>query len=176
MLERKLPVATAILLVAGVTACWLGSCTHAARTAEQVQKADPTAEDQRDLQGTWIMMTEEDQGRKLPEEKLQTRFRLIIEDAKWTLKENQGPEMKEWKVKLDATKRPKQADFTYLFGNNKGKVSYGIYERKGDTLRLCIAEPGQRRPTKFDGKGKNTLILFKRSKSTGQAGGENKTK
>jgi uncharacterized protein (TIGR03067 family) len=155
MFQSKLQAATGMALAMGVTVFGIA---RVARSAP-----DPTAEDQKNLQGTWIMMTEEDQGRKLPEEKLQTRFRLVIKDAKWTLKENQGPEMKQWKVKLDATRRPKQGDFTYLFGNNKGRVSFGIYELKGDTLRLCIAEPGENRPTRFEGKGKNTLIHFKRT-------------
>jgi uncharacterized protein (TIGR03067 family) len=135
---------------------------------------DKTTEDEKNLQGTWIMMTEEDQGRELPEETLQKRFRLVIEGAKWTLKENQGPERKEWNVKLDGTRSPKQGDFTYLFGNNNGKVSFAIYELKGDSLRLCVAEPGESRPREFDGKGKNTLILFKRTKSEGPAGGSDK--
>jgi uncharacterized protein (TIGR03067 family) len=93
------------------------------------------------------MMTEEDQGRDLPEEELQERFRLVVEGDKWTLKENNGPEMKEWNDKIDSTKSPKEGDFTYLFGSNKDNVSLAIYELDGDTLRLCIAEPGESRPS-----------------------------
>jgi uncharacterized protein (TIGR03067 family) len=169
MFESKLQVVRAMLLAVGVTGLGVDSCTHAAPADEQAKKTDKTAEDQKNLQGTWIMMTEEDQGRTLPEETLQKRFRLVIEGAKWTLKENQGSERKEWNVKLDSTRSPKQGDFTYLFGNNKGKVAFAIYELKGDALKLCIADPGERRPKKFDGKGKNTLILFKRTKSKGSA-------
>ena len=164
MFESKLPSATAMLLAVSLTAFGLGGCTVAAPADEQAQKADKATQDQKKLQGTWIMMAEEDQGRTLPEDVLQKRFRLVIEGAKWTLKETQGPERKEWKVKLDGTKSPKQGDFTYLFGNNKGKVAFAIYELNGDALKLCIAEPGESRPMKFDGKGKNTLILFKRAK------------
>jgi uncharacterized protein (TIGR03067 family) len=128
MFESKRQVATAILLALGVAGCWILCCTHIAGADGPAQKSDKNTEDQSQLQGTYIMMAEEDQGRKLPEEKLRTRFRLVIEGAKWTLKENEGPEKKEWKVELDATKSPKQGNFTYLFGNNKGKVSFAIYE------------------------------------------------
>jgi len=176
MFVIKSGAATAILLAAGVAGvCAIGG-TRAAPTDEQVRtkKDDKATEEGEKLKGTWVLMTEEDQGRKLPEEKLQERFRLVIEGDRWTLKETKGPEKKEWKVRLDATKRPRQGDFTYLFGNNKGKVSFAIYELKGDFLKLCVAEPGEIRPTKFEGKGKNSLLLFKRSQSKPSDKGEGK--
>jgi uncharacterized protein (TIGR03067 family) len=169
MFESKF--ATAMLLALGLWVFGAGCCDS---VPSEEKKADETTEDQKNLQGTWIMMTEKDQGRDLPEETLQKRFRLVIEAVKWTLKENQGPERKEWNVKLDATKSPKQGDFTYLFGNNKDKVAFAIYELNRDALRLCIAEPGEPRPSKFDGKGKNTLILFKRTKPKSSDAGEDK--
>jgi hypothetical protein len=85
-----------------------------------------------------------------------------------------GPERRAWDVKLDGTKSPQRGDFTYLFGDHKGKVSFAIYEIKGDSLRLCVAEPGESRPSEFNGKGKNTLILFKRAKPKGPAPGAGK--
>jgi hypothetical protein len=53
-------------------------------------------------------------------------------------------------------------------------VSFAIYELKGDSLRLCVAEPGEIRPTKFEGKGKNSLLLFKRSQSKPSDKGDGK--
>jgi uncharacterized protein (TIGR03067 family) len=162
----NLRVSVVVLLAAAASGMGPIGCNHPASTTQPAdsREDDKTAEDQKRLEGAWIMMTEEDQGRELPADKLQERFRLVIEGSKWTLKENNGPEKKEWDVRTDSAKSPKQADFTYLFGENKGRVSHGIYELKGDSLRACIAEPGESRPTEFDGKGKKTLILFQRVK------------
>ena len=165
MYVTSLQFPRAVLLALAAAGIWLGASVRPAPSAPPVAtpQDDKAGEEQRKLNGTWIMMTEEDHGRNLPAEKLRERFRLIIAGNRWALKETNGPEKKEWNVKLDAASNPKHADFTYLFGDNKERVSLGIYELKGDSLKLCIAEPGESRPARFDGKGKKTLLEFKRS-------------
>lgn len=39
-----------------------------------------------------------------------------------------------------------------------------IYELDGSTLRICVGEPGDPRPARFDGGGDYTLEVFKREK------------
>jgi len=62
-------------------------------------------------------------------------------------------------VKVDASKTPKAIDLTPLDGPDKGKTSLGIYEIKGDELRLCTAEAGKDRPTEFSAKEGSGQIL-----------------
>ena len=50
---------------------------------------------------------------------------------------------------LDPAKSPKQIDFKAL---SDGKTGLGIYELRGDELKLCLANPGKERPSSFDGK------------------------
>jgi uncharacterized protein (TIGR03067 family) len=52
-------------------------------------------------------------------------------------------------VKANATKTPQAIDLTLLYGPDEGKPSLGVYEVKGDVLRLCVAAQGTDRPAGF---------------------------
>jgi uncharacterized protein (TIGR03067 family) len=69
-------------------------------------------------------------------------------------------------IKLDPTKTPKAIDFKPLQGPNKGLTALGIYEVKGDELRICYAEVGKERPAEFGSKegSHQSLRLYKRLK------------
>ena len=52
-------------------------------------------------------------------------------------------------------------DYVNLHGNNKGKSQQGIFELKGNELKICIASPGKSRPTNFSSKpgdGRNYTV------------------
>jgi len=66
--------------------------------------------------------------------------------------------------KVDTTKTPHTIDMFPQDGSEKGKVSLGIYEVKGDELRLCHAGPGLDRPTEFSSGERRTVMVFKRVK------------
>jgi uncharacterized protein (TIGR03067 family) len=65
-------------------------------------------------------------------------------------------------IKLDITAKPKTID---LIEKNK-KVSLGIYELDGDSLKLCFAEPGTDRPKTFESPkdSKIAYVVLKRDK------------
>jgi uncharacterized protein (TIGR03067 family) len=68
--------------------------------------------------------------------------------------------LSEFSVKLDPSKSPPTIDLV------SGKDTYlGIYELKGDTLRLCFVE-GKERPTDIKGTKYNSVVALtlKRSK------------
>jgi uncharacterized protein (TIGR03067 family) len=90
--------------------------------------------------------------------------RLVIPGDRWTLKEMQGDPDKEFAVRLDAGKKPGTIDIVYESGENKRRTSLGIYELDGNTLRVCVGEPGDPRPIEFNGGGTRTLEVFKREK------------
>lgn len=53
---------------------------------------------------------------------------------------------------LDASKKPHAVDYVNLEGANRRKSQRGIFELKGDQLRVCMAPPGKLRPRDFSSK------------------------
>jgi uncharacterized protein (TIGR03067 family) len=61
-----------------------------------------------------------------------------------------GPQsMLDAEFTLDASHTPRHIDYVNRSGKSKGKKQAGIYELDGDTLRICTAPPGGKRPTEF---------------------------
>jgi uncharacterized protein (TIGR03067 family) len=68
--------------------------------------------------------------------------------------------------KLDPSVMPKQIDLTVKGGLQKGAAMEGIYELKGDELRLCVRVFGKDRPTEFKAPAGESiaLLVLKREK------------
>jgi len=62
-------------------------------------------------------------------------------------------------ISLDAGKSPKEVDTKFSEGPIAGKTSLGIYELDGDTLKSCVAEPGDPRPKTFASRRGTRLML-----------------
>jgi uncharacterized protein (TIGR03067 family) len=90
------------------------------------------------LQGTWLPSTTELAGKTFPDEVRKT-IKLVVEDDKYTV--TVGKAVDQGTVKLNPTAKPKEMDITGTDGPNKGKTILAIYERDGDTLRVCY-DPG----------------------------------
>jgi uncharacterized protein (TIGR03067 family) len=119
------------------------------------------------MEGTWKVVVHEADGNKTTEEdiKKDEDKRLIVKAGKYSIyfgKERVGA----GKIKLDATKTPKQVDVTHDEGPGKGMAMSGIYEIKGDTMRVCFAPPGKDRPKEFRTQaGSGQMLLgYKRIK------------
>ena len=98
------------------------------------------------LNGTWIIVSSEMYGQKLPAEVF-AGFELILNDASYTLL-NKG-KADVGKCRIDPSKNPKELDITGVEGPNKGKTMLCIYELKADTLTVCYDMAGKKRPTEF---------------------------
>jgi uncharacterized protein (TIGR03067 family) len=119
-----------------------------------------------DLEGTWTIVKMEISGKSLLEK--DEKWKLIIKDGKVTSDAKDAPkEGKELSKFLDPGKKPKTVTLP-----DEGKVVfYGIYEVKGDELRVCgdgvdtaqEKNPEGRRPKEFD-SNKGLLLVFKRDK------------
>ena len=75
----------------------------------------------------------------------------------------------EVEFKLDASKDPREIDFTILKSPNegeKGKEVPGVYKLEGDKLTVHISYPGGSRPTDFECKQgtRTTLLVLERTK------------
>ena len=65
-------------------------------------------------------------------------------------------------LKLDPTTTPKCVDMTVAGGIQKDVVMEGIYELKGDELRLCIKVLGNKeRPGEFTSPDGASIVLLK---------------
>jgi uncharacterized protein (TIGR03067 family) len=113
------------------------------------------------LEGTWVLVSGEKNGKELPEEILKNS-KLVIAGNKHIV--NIGDERFVGTHELDPSEKPKTIDA--VDGPDKIKKMFGIYEVKGDQFKVCFAEPGKDRPTEFTGKeGSGCFIhVWKRTK------------
>ena len=142
---RRIVRMTATLLLLG------SFCAYSAAQAGGLSDKDK-------LQGNWIVQSAVKGGEKLPE--------VITKTVKATFKGDKiilefAGESQEGTAKLDATKRPKTIDI-----NVGDKTLQGIYEINGPMVKVCLGDPGQGRPTKFESPaGSETIyVVFIRPK------------
>ena len=126
-------------------------------------KGDASQDDVKKMEGTWIMASGEQDGKKLPEETVKSAS-LTIKGNKHTVKI--GDETIVGTHKVDASKKPKAIDASDTEGPFKGKTTLGIYEVDGDTFKVCFAGPDKDRPKEFTiQSGTGTLYhVWKRKK------------
>jgi uncharacterized protein (TIGR03067 family) len=53
---------------------------------------------------------------------------------------------------LDTATTPHEVDYMNVEGPNAGQAQAGIFDLRGDTLRVCMAAPGKPRPADFSSK------------------------
>jgi uncharacterized protein (TIGR03067 family) len=121
------------------------------------------SQDDDTLAGTWLPSAAELGGQPFPDEVRKT-IKLVVKGDKYTV--TVGPQVDQGTVKLDPSAKPKALDITGTDGPNKGKTILAIYERDGDTLRICYDLSGKSRPTEFRTKAGTQLFLvtYKREK------------
>ena len=116
------------------------------------------------LQGKWTVTAHEHGGMKTPAKKL-ANLTLEIKDARMITHE--GDNLKEGTtiIAIDPKAKPATLDLKVDTSDDAGKVVKAIWKRSGDTLTICVAEPGKDRPTEFEGKkdSGHTLMVFKKT-------------
>jgi uncharacterized protein (TIGR03067 family) len=110
-------------------------------------QAQKVTGDLKKMQGSWVMVSLIENGKEVPAAERQKR-RLTIKGNVSTL--TFGKEKSTGTYKLDESKKPRTLDITLSDGEDKGKKMLGIYEFRGEQLRICLAEVGGKRPTKFE--------------------------
>jgi uncharacterized protein (TIGR03067 family) len=124
-------------------------------------RADDKADVEKELkkfQGTWTFESVEADGKEQPADEFKG-MTLIFEGDKHTVKK--GDEVIQVGTqKIDPSKSPKTIDVTMTEGPNKGAVMLGIYEIRGDTLKVCFDPEGKKRPTEFkSASGSQTFVV-----------------
>jgi uncharacterized protein (TIGR03067 family) len=113
-------------------------------------KKDATRKDQEQLQGTWRYVSFEANGEKMPADQLK-RMTVTYEGDKWTVKDGDTVVVSGTQI-LDPSKNPAQMDSVIAEGEGKGTTMLGIYELKGDTMKVCFDPSGKERPNDFKPK------------------------
>jgi uncharacterized protein (TIGR03067 family) len=135
------------------------------------------AKDLESLQGTWNIDTMEWGGKRLPKE-LMSGYKFVFAGNKLTWDAAIGMQSRGGKVSaidgafpcdftIDQGKEPKQIDIT-LHLKQGDRTVLGIYEIKGDTLRVCnFASNTGKRPAEFstkDGQNIGYIVLTRAKK------------
>lgn len=115
------------------------------------------------LEGTWLPSAAELGGKQFPDE-VRKSIRLEIKGDQYTVTVGTMPD--RGTCKLNPSAKPKALDITGTEGPNKGKTILAIYERNGDTLRVCYDLSGKGRPAEFKTTEGSQLFLveYKRQK------------
>ena len=108
------------------------------------------------MEGTWLPSAAELAGKKFPDEVRKT-IKLVVKGDSYTA--TVGKAVDRGTVKLKPSARPRALDITGTEGPNKGKTIRAIYERDGDTLRICYDLSGKGRPKEFKTRADTQLFL-----------------
>jgi uncharacterized protein (TIGR03067 family) len=113
---------------------------------EGVDARRASVEDLASLQGVWVRVSAEVEGRTTD-----------LREGSWTATyrgdqltlESDGRHYRTGVVTLDASRSPRAMNTWDLDGPQKDATMPGIYAIDGDTLKVCFAHPGAKRPTEF---------------------------
>jgi uncharacterized protein (TIGR03067 family) len=120
------------------------------------------------LTGTWKVTSLVFGGQEVEQAKGAT---YVYKDGKLTRKGAMGEQTSAYK--LDTSKKPATIDLTVQGGDRDGMKIQGIFEVKGDELKVCVAFMGGGRPTKFDGSEEGqALLTLKRDKGESKEKGK----
>jgi uncharacterized protein (TIGR03067 family) len=114
--------------------------------------ADDTAKDAEALKGMWKVTKAMRGGQPQPDVDKGVVLHFTEDEL---APEIGGKKEKAAKYKLDPSKSPKQIDLMPMGAPESLK---GIYELKGDTLKLCFARKGER-PASFDATGEDIMYI-----------------
>jgi uncharacterized protein (TIGR03067 family) len=124
------------------------------------KKGDKVKQELKKLQGEWVQVYREANGRDFPPEVLEG-VRMTIKGNRYTISELGDPAI-EGTFTLDPTPKAKQIDDAGKYQGREFK-SVGIYRFDGDKLTLCYTSQGKGRPKEFSTKGgteQNPVILI----------------
>jgi uncharacterized protein (TIGR03067 family) len=112
------------------------------------------ADDQKDIQGIWKVEKAVRGGKDMPTEE-KDKIKLEFKDGKAIVHE--GEKEKPAEVTLDPTTKPKNIT---IKPEGENKEHLGIYELKGDTLKICFAREAGERPKEFKSEEGTEIMLI----------------
>src|SRR5262245_9754138 len=98
-------------------------------------------DDLKKIQGTWKFVSQEMDGKATPAEKL-AKMTSTFKGDKWTVREDDTV-LQAGTHKFDSSKKPGHIDAVVTEGEGKGNKMLGIYELKGDKMKVCFDLQGK---------------------------------
>jgi uncharacterized protein (TIGR03067 family) len=149
------------VLLLGITLTAIGTLAFADDAKDAAIKKD-----QKQIEGTWRIVSLEVNGNKAMEEDVKKLTVINGSDGTWSIR-SEGNEISKGTSTFDPTKKPKTIDFTPTEGEGKGSEYLGIYELGDKTRKMCFAPAGKERPTEFSSLigSEHTLIKCEREKA-----------
>lgn len=150
----------------------LALCAAPARVEEEKDKKkekekpskreQDTRKDLLELQGTWKLESIED-GKKA---RIELKKRTLFVGSDLVLVQEGDKIVQAGEVRLNPTKSPPCIDVVVKKGEHEDNTMLGIYELKGDTLKVCFDPEGESRPKKFETKKDSPVFVatYKRVK------------
>jgi uncharacterized protein (TIGR03067 family) len=115
------------------------------------------------LEGTWQVESFVVVGKDFFADGSQPKFHFVVgKDGEATLDENDFLKKlyEKYTFKVDPSTTPKCVDVTVTAGSQKGVKIEGIYELKGDELRVCAKAGGNERPAELKSPEGTEVVLF----------------
>jgi uncharacterized protein (TIGR03067 family) len=122
--------------------------------------------DQERLQGTWVLVGRELDGKASTEEEVKRiEGKIVVSGNKITYGSRGEVDGQESTFKLDPAAKPRAIDWTITSGPVKGAKVRAIYKLEGDRLTVCSGG-GEKRPTEFSTKPRDeqVLLVYRRQK------------
>lgn len=113
------------------------------------------------LQGTWVVASAELKGK--PDAAFKGQQFVFLGEV-FNVRSPKGEELATGTCKVNPNR--KEMDLIHKRGQQAGKTAPSLYSLDGDTLRICMAPPGAKRPTELAAKGDSevSLLVLKREK------------
>ena len=114
------------------------------------------------LQGTWKFTAQVMDGKERPADELKD-LKITFAGDKFTVREGDKV-VQAGTHKFNVAKKPIQVDAQITEGEGKGSTMLGIYEMKGDMVKVCFDPQGKERPTSFTAKEGQFSAVIQREK------------
>jgi uncharacterized protein (TIGR03067 family) len=127
-------------------------------------KEDDARKDLQELQGTWQLESLEDSKKT----KVDVKKRSLFFGGELFLVRDGDKVLQAGVARLVTGKSPRRIDVVVRKGMNEDSTMLGIYEIKGDTLKVCFDPEGEGRPATFATKEETAryVAVYKRVKKT----------
>ncbi len=109
------------------------------------------------LQGTWSLVAMETEGDAVGADEFKGWH--VVYDGDTVTLHSDTEVRRHGIITLDPTRKPKAINTWDQDGPYDDRTVPGIYELKGDSLKLCFARPGDERPTEFTTKKGTGFLL-----------------